>query len=189
MTFGRTEGAAGALVCFSPALVPGTAAATAAATELFRNVRRPLISRAISNPNPSPKDCARARLFPATGHVNAAARATILNNSPQFLLACIPHCATFGALCNSRPKFRRAGGATMATVPGDFREKILNGDPEYQKLLQEHSQYAAQLEQIEKSPYLNSEDLIQEITLKKMKLKAKDAIEQRVAHLAHRILV
>jgi uncharacterized protein YdcH (DUF465 family) len=77
----------------------------------------------------------------------------------------------------------------MATVPGDLRDKILSGDPEYQRLLQEHSQYAAQLEQIEKSPYLNSEDLIQEITLKKMKLKAKDAIEQRVAHLAHKVLV
>jgi uncharacterized protein YdcH (DUF465 family) len=77
----------------------------------------------------------------------------------------------------------------MAIVPGDLREKILNGDPEYQKLLQEHSQYAAQLEQITKSPYLSSEVLIEEITLKKMKLKAKDAIEQRVAHLAHRVLV
>ena len=77
----------------------------------------------------------------------------------------------------------------MVTVPGDLREKVLNGDPEYQRLLQEHSQYAAQLEQITRSPYRNSEDLIQEIALKKMKLKAKDAIEQRVAHLAHRVLV
>ncbi|MGB6199664.1 MAG: YdcH family protein [Candidatus Acidiferrales bacterium] len=74
-------------------------------------------------------------------------------------------------------------------MPGDLREKILNGDSEYQRLLQEHSQYAAQLEQITKSPYLSSEDLIQEITLKKMKLRAKDAIEQRVAHLSHRVLV
>jgi uncharacterized protein YdcH (DUF465 family) len=77
----------------------------------------------------------------------------------------------------------------MATVPGDLREKILNGDSEYQRLLEEHSQYAAQLEQITKSPYLSSEDLIQEITLKKMKLRAKDAIEQRVARLANRVLV
>ena len=77
----------------------------------------------------------------------------------------------------------------MVTVPGDLREKVLNGDPEYQRLLQEHSQYAAQLDQITRSPYLSSEDLIQEIALKKMKLKAKDAIEQRVAHLAHRVLV
>ena len=77
----------------------------------------------------------------------------------------------------------------MVTVPGDLREKVLNGDPEYQRLLQELSQYAAQLEQITRSPYRNSEDLIQEIALKKMKLKAKDAIEQRVAHLAHRVLV
>jgi uncharacterized protein YdcH (DUF465 family) len=77
----------------------------------------------------------------------------------------------------------------MATVPGDLRDKILSGDSEYQKLLQEHSQYAAQLEQITKSPYLSSEDLLQEITLKKMKLRIKDAIEQRAAHLTHKVLV
>ena len=77
----------------------------------------------------------------------------------------------------------------MAIQPAGLREKILNGDPEYQKLLQEHSQYAAQLEQIKKSAYLSSEDLIEEITLKKLKLKAKDAIEQRVARLSHRVLV
>jgi uncharacterized protein YdcH (DUF465 family) len=76
----------------------------------------------------------------------------------------------------------------MAILPEDLREKILSGDPEFQRLLQEHSQYETQLEQIKKSPYPSSEDLIQEITLKKKKLRAKDAIEKRVARMAHRVL-
>ena len=74
----------------------------------------------------------------------------------------------------------------MAIVSGNLPARILEGDPEYQRLLQEHSNYAAQLEQITKSSYLSSEDLIQEITLKKLKLRTKDALEQRVAYLAHR---
>jgi uncharacterized protein YdcH (DUF465 family) len=76
----------------------------------------------------------------------------------------------------------------MAIVPGDLPEKILAGDPEYQRLLQEHSKYAAQLEQITNSSFVSAEDLIQEVTLKKLKLRAKDAIEQRVAQVTHRVL-
>ncbi len=73
----------------------------------------------------------------------------------------------------------------MAVSPVDLRTKLVTGDPEYQKLLQEHSLYEAQLEQLSKAPYLSSEDLIRVTKLKKLKLLVKDAMEHRLADLVH----
>jgi hypothetical protein len=43
-----------------------------------------------------------------------------------------------------------------------------------------HSQYDAQLRQLWQSSYLNLEDLQQEATLKKLKLRVKDAMERHI---------
>ena len=69
----------------------------------------------------------------------------------------------------------------MPTLNREIREHLMLVDQEYQKLAQEHSEYEAQLEQLSKSPYLNAEDLQRQITLKKLKLRVKDAMEQYVA--------
>jgi uncharacterized protein YdcH (DUF465 family) len=66
----------------------------------------------------------------------------------------------------------------------ETREQILAGDPEFRRLAEEHSRYAAQLEQISKAPYLSAEDLLLESKLKKMKLWVKDQMEKRAARLA-----
>jgi uncharacterized protein YdcH (DUF465 family) len=73
----------------------------------------------------------------------------------------------------------------MAVSPVDLRTKLVAGDPEYQKLQQEHSQYESQLEQLSKAPYLSSEDLIRVTKLKKLKLLVKDAMEHRLVDLSH----
>jgi uncharacterized protein YdcH (DUF465 family) len=67
----------------------------------------------------------------------------------------------------------------------DTREKLIAADPEFRRLADEHSQYAAQLEQILKSAYHNSEEFLLEAQLKKLKLRVKDQMEQRAATLAH----
>lgn len=69
----------------------------------------------------------------------------------------------------------------MPTLSRDIREQLMLADAEYQKLAQEHSDYEAQLEQLSKSAYLNAEDLQRQVTLKKLKLRVKDAMEQYVA--------
>jgi hypothetical protein len=69
----------------------------------------------------------------------------------------------------------------MPTLNSEIREHLMSVDQEYQKLAQEHSELEAQLEQLSKSPYLNAEDLQQQVTLKKLKLRVKDAMEQYVA--------
>ena len=70
----------------------------------------------------------------------------------------------------------------------DVRQSLLARDPEFRSLAEEHSRCESQLEQIVKSPYLSSEDLIEEAMLKKLKLRLKDRMEtilaryQRVTH-------
>jgi uncharacterized protein YdcH (DUF465 family) len=63
----------------------------------------------------------------------------------------------------------------------DTREKLLAADPEFRRLADQHSQYAAQLEQIYESAYRNAEDLLLESELKKLKLRVKDEMEKRAA--------
>jgi hypothetical protein len=70
----------------------------------------------------------------------------------------------------------------MPTLNQEIREQLLTYDQEFQKLSQLHSDYEAQLRQLKQASYLNLEDLQQEATLKKLKLRVKDAMEQHVAH-------
>ncbi|MDR3720345.1 MAG: DUF465 domain-containing protein [Candidatus Acidoferrales bacterium] len=65
----------------------------------------------------------------------------------------------------------------MPTTSQDIRQSLLARDPEFRNLAEEHSRCESQLEQIVKSSYLSSEDLIQEAELKKLKLRLKDRME------------
>lgn len=73
----------------------------------------------------------------------------------------------------------------MAILPTNPREILPELDPEYQRLAQEHSQYEEELQRLTRSSYLNSEDLLQQIKLKKMKLRVKDQMEQILWRRAH----
>jgi uncharacterized protein YdcH (DUF465 family) len=69
----------------------------------------------------------------------------------------------------------------MSISPRDIREHLMASNAEFQRLAQEHSRYEAQLEQLSETPYLSSEDIIQQTTLKKLKLRVKDQMEQLIA--------
>jgi uncharacterized protein YdcH (DUF465 family) len=71
----------------------------------------------------------------------------------------------------------------MATAQRAPRDILLLTDAEYQRLAQQHQQYETELQGISKSPYLNSEDLLEEIKLKKMKLHCKDEMERIAARI------
>jgi uncharacterized protein YdcH (DUF465 family) len=69
----------------------------------------------------------------------------------------------------------------------EVRQSLLANDPEFRRLAEEHSRCESLLEQIVKQSYLNSEDLVQEITLKKQKLRLKDEMEMMVARHQQRL--
>ena len=69
----------------------------------------------------------------------------------------------------------------MPTLSREIREQLLTYDEEFQKLVQKHSEYEAQLKQLSQESYLDLEDLQQQITLKKLKLSVKDEMERHIA--------
>ena len=77
----------------------------------------------------------------------------------------------------------------MPMTTHDIRQSLLENDMEFRCLAEEHSRCESQLEQLIKQPYMSSEDLTLEVTLKKIKLRLKDQMEMIIArrqqHLAH----
>jgi len=76
----------------------------------------------------------------------------------------------------------------MPTTPHDIRQTLFMKDPEFRSLVEEHSRCESRLEEILNSTYTSSEDLLQEATLKKIKLRLKDQMESILArhrHLPH----
>lgn len=69
----------------------------------------------------------------------------------------------------------------MTTLTREIREQLLTYDEEFQKLAEQHAAYDFQLREIAHSSYLNLEDLQKQATLKKLKLRVKDAMERHIA--------
>lgn len=62
------------------------------------------------------------------------------------------------------------------------REQLLSSHDEFQRLAQEHSQYSQRLESLTQKRYLTDDEKLEEVRLKKLKLRLKDqmlTLEQR----------
>ncbi len=68
----------------------------------------------------------------------------------------------------------------MSTPAEAIREQLMATDPEYKRLREEHSRYSAQLEQLASKTYLTEHEKLEEVRLKKLKLRAKDQMEMLV---------
>ena len=71
----------------------------------------------------------------------------------------------------------------MASAQRYPRDILLQTDAEYQRLAEQHSKYEAELQKLSATPYLSSEDLLEEIRLKKMKLYCRDEMERIAARI------
>jgi uncharacterized protein YdcH (DUF465 family) len=71
----------------------------------------------------------------------------------------------------------------MAAMQRNPRDILLVADADYQRLFEQHENYESELQRILKEPFLNSEDLLEEIKLKKMKLHCKDEMERIAARI------
>jgi uncharacterized protein YdcH (DUF465 family) len=69
----------------------------------------------------------------------------------------------------------------MAITSQEIRQSLLASNPEFRKLAEEHSRCESQLDEILKSSYLNSEELMREAALKRLKLRIKDRMEMILA--------
>ena len=57
------------------------------------------------------------------------------------------------------------------------REQFLTGPDELQRLVQEHSQYSQRLESLTQKRYLTDDEKMEEVRLKKLKLRLKDQMQ------------
>ena len=71
----------------------------------------------------------------------------------------------------------------MASLQRTPRDILLDTDADYRRLFEEHEKYEAELQKIITSSFLSSEDLLEEIKLKKMKLHCKDEMERIAARI------
>jgi uncharacterized protein YdcH (DUF465 family) len=68
----------------------------------------------------------------------------------------------------------------VSSITEAIRERLMASDADYQRLRQEHASYQAQLEQLVSKRFLNEEERVAEVRLKKLKLRAKDQMEMLV---------
>jgi len=57
------------------------------------------------------------------------------------------------------------------------RDQLLTNHDEFRKLVQEHSQYSERLESLTQKRYLSDDEKLEEVRLKKLKLRLKDQME------------
>ena len=61
-------------------------------------------------------------------------------------------------------------------------EQFLTGPDELQRLVQEHSQYSQRLESLTQKRYLTDDEKLEEVRLKKLKLRLKDQMQNLEQH-------
>ena len=57
------------------------------------------------------------------------------------------------------------------------REQLLTGHDQFQRLVQEHSQYSERLESLTQKRYLTDDEKLEEVRLKTLKLRLKDQMQ------------
>jgi uncharacterized protein YdcH (DUF465 family) len=79
---------------------------------------------------------------------------------------------------------RFLGCANFAAYPGlevcwmlTPRDQLLTSHEEFRRLAQEHSQYSQRLDVLTQKRYLSEDEKLEEVRLKKLKLRLKDQME------------
>jgi uncharacterized protein len=57
------------------------------------------------------------------------------------------------------------------------REQLLTSHDQFQRLAQEHTQYSQRLESLTEKRYLTEDEKLEEVRLKKLKLRLKDQMQ------------
>ena len=68
----------------------------------------------------------------------------------------------------------------MSSPTEAIREQLMATNQEYQRLREEHARYALQLDQLASKMYLSDQEKLEEVRLKKLKLRLKDQMEMLV---------
>ena len=75
----------------------------------------------------------------------------------------------------------------MSTPTEAVRDELMAKNEDYRRLREQHTQYASQLNLLAAKNFLTEEEKVEEVRLKKLKLRAKDQMELlvRQAQIVH----
>ena len=62
-------------------------------------------------------------------------------------------------------------------MASQVREQLLANNDEFRRLVQEHTQYSQRLETLLQKRFLSEDEKLEEVRLKKLKLRLKDQME------------
>jgi uncharacterized protein YdcH (DUF465 family) len=65
----------------------------------------------------------------------------------------------------------------VSTPTEAIREELMVNNPEYRRLHEEHLRYASQLDLLAARNFLTEDEKVEEVRLKKLKLRVKDQME------------
>ncbi|MBI4165868.1 MAG: YdcH family protein [Acidobacteria bacterium] len=68
----------------------------------------------------------------------------------------------------------------MSSPAEAIREQLMASSPEFQRLREEHARLSSQLEQLTSKHFLTDQEQMEEVRLKKLKLRIKDQMEMLV---------
>jgi len=68
----------------------------------------------------------------------------------------------------------------MSSPTEAIREQLMASNQEFQRLHEEHARYEARLDELGSKTYLTEEEQLEEVRLKKLKLRAKDQMQMLV---------
>jgi uncharacterized protein len=63
-------------------------------------------------------------------------------------------------------------------MASQVRDLLMASNEDFRRLAQEHAQYAQRLESLASKRYLSDDEKVEEVRLKKLKLRLKDQMEQ-----------
>ena len=62
------------------------------------------------------------------------------------------------------------------------RNRLVKSDADFRRLELKHQEYDGRLEELRARRYLNEEEKVEEVRLKKLKLAVKDQMEEMIRH-------
>ena len=68
------------------------------------------------------------------------------------------------------------------TVQNQLRTQLMTTNEEFRRLATQHADYARRLDELSARPYLTEQEQLEEIRLKKLKLRLKDEMHTILSH-------